>query len=66
MTQKVVSIHEAVMRKQNFGQERNSFIRICNEATNEDICKYKLGESFSIEACIEFGHLYKRNNQQRL
>ncbi|MBF0239900.1 MAG: TerD family protein [SAR324 cluster bacterium] len=61
----VVSIHEAVMRKQNFGQVRNSFIRICDEATNEEICKYELGEDFSIETCIEFGRLYKRNNQWR-
>ena len=59
----VVSIHEADIRKQNFGQVRNSFIRIYNAQTNEEICKYELGEDFSIETCVEFGRLYKRGQE---
>jgi len=61
----VVSIYEHDLRKQNFGQVRNSFIRIYNAATNEEICKYELGEDFSIETCIEFGRLYRRDGQWR-
>jgi len=60
-----VSIHEADIRKQNFGQVRNSFIRIYDAVTNEEICKYELGEDFSIETCIEFGKLYKRDGKWR-
>ncbi|MCB1225408.1 MAG: TerD family protein [Verrucomicrobiales bacterium] len=57
-----VSIYEAELRRQNFGQVRNSFIRIYNALTNEELCKYELEEDFSIETALEFGRLYKRND----
>jgi tellurium resistance protein TerD len=56
-----VTIDEAEQRKQNFGQVRNSFIRIYNTVTDEELCKYELTEDFSIETAIEFGRLYMRN-----
>ena len=59
----VVTIHDAAARKQNFGQVRNSYIRIVDDATNQEIAKYELGEDFSIETGIEFGRLYKRDNK---
>ena len=59
----VVTIHKAEERKQNFGQVRNSFVRIFNPDTNEEILKYELEEDFSIETAVEFGRLYKRNNE---
>jgi tellurium resistance protein TerD len=58
----VVTIHQADTRKQNFGQVRNSFIRILDE-TNTELVKYELDEDFSIETAVEFGRLYKRNNE---
>ena len=59
----VVTIHDADDRKQNFGQVRNSFIRIVDSSTNTDIVKYELDEDFSIETAVEFGRMYKRNNE---
>ena len=59
----VVTIHKADERKQNFGQVHNSFIRIYNTDTNEEIMKYELEEDFSIETAVEFGRLYKKNGQ---
>ncbi|RKR83789.1 tellurium resistance protein TerD [Mucilaginibacter gracilis] len=58
----VVTIHEADSRRQNFGQVRNSFIRIFDSATNAEILKYELEEDFSIETAVEFGRIYKRDN----
>ena len=58
-----VTIHDYEARKQNFGQVRNSFIRIYNAQTNEEIAKYELDEDFSIETAVEFGRLYKRNGE---
>ncbi len=55
------SIHEYDIRKQNFGQVRNSFIRIYDELTNEEIVKYELDEDFSTETAVEFGRLYRRD-----
>ena len=59
----VVTIHKAGERRQNFGQVRNSFIRIYNEATKEELLKYELEEDFSIETAVEFGRIYKRNDE---
>lgn len=59
----VVTIHEAEHRRQNFGQVRNSFIRIADSATDEDLLKYELDEDFSIETAVEFGRIYKRNGE---
>lgn len=59
----VVTIHDAEARRQNFGQVRNSFIRIFNTDTNEEILKYELDEDFSIETAVEFGRIYNRNGE---
>ena len=59
----VVTIHEAEARRQNFGQVRNSFVRIYNPDTNEEIIKYELEEDFSIETAVEFGRLYKKGDE---
>ena len=58
-----VTIHDYEARKQNFGQVRNSFIRIYNAQTNEEIAKYELDEDFSVETAVEFGRLYKRGDE---
>lgn len=57
------TIHKAVERRQNFGQVRNSYIRIYNAVTNTDIARYDLDEDFSIETAVEFGRLYKRSGE---
>lgn len=59
----VVTIHEADSRRQNFGQVRNSFARIFDTITNAEILKYELEEDFSIETAVEFGRIYKRNDE---
>jgi len=58
----VVTIHQADTRRQNFGQIRNSFIRVIDE-NNAEILKYELDEDFSIETAVEFGRIYKRNDE---
>ncbi len=57
----VVTIEDFERRKQNFGQVRNSYIRIIDNLTHQEIAKYELDEDFSIETGIEFGRLYRRN-----
>ncbi|GIJ92920.1 TerD family protein [Capnocytophaga stomatis] len=59
----VITIHEAENRKQNFGQVRNSFIRIVDNNSNQELLKYELEEDFSIETAVEFGRIYKRNGE---
>jgi tellurium resistance protein TerD len=57
------TIYKAEERKQKFGQVRNSYIRIYNSITNEEIARYDLDEDFSIETAVEFGRLYRRNGE---
>jgi tellurium resistance protein TerD len=44
-----VSIYEAEARKQNFGQVRNSFVRIYDRTSGREIAKYELEEDFGRE-----------------
>ncbi|MBL8818185.1 MAG: TerD family protein [Planctomyces sp.] len=61
----VVSIHEYEERKQNFGQVRNSYIRITDESNGTELCRYELDEDFSIESAVEFGRLYRKADTWR-
>lgn len=60
-----VTIDKCDERGQNFGQVRNSFIRIYDAMTKEEICKYDLSEDFSVETAVEFGRLYRREGNWR-
>lgn len=55
------TIYKAEERRQNFGQVRNSYIRIYDAKTNTEIARYDLDEDFSIETAVEFGRLYRHN-----
>lgn len=59
----VVTIHDAEGRRQNFGQVRNSFIRIVDDSNNTEMVKYELEEDFSIETAVEFGRIYNKDGQ---
>lgn len=58
-----VTIHDAVSRRQNFGQVSNSYIRVLNNDNNEELVKYELGEDFSVETAIVVGEIYKHNGE---
>lgn len=58
-----VTIYDADVRRQNFGQVSNSYIRIMDEATGVELIRYDLGEDFSIETAIVVGELYKNNGE---
>jgi tellurium resistance protein TerD len=58
-----VTIYDADVRRQNFGQVSNAFIRIVDEATDTEIIRYDLGEDFSIETAIVVGELYRHNGE---
>ena len=61
----VVTIHEADTRNQNFGQVSNSYVRLVNSADNAELAKYELDEDYSTETAIEFGRLYRKDNEWR-
>ena len=57
------TIHEAEERKQNFGQVSNAYIRIIDEANNQELIRYDLGEDFSIETAVVVGELYRQGSE---
>ncbi|KNE82516.1 MULTISPECIES: TerD family protein [Streptomyces] len=57
-----VSIHEAETRQQSFGQVRNAFIRVVNQADNNELARYDLSEDASTETAMVFGELYRHGS----
>ncbi|MBO0913924.1 TerD family protein [Streptomyces laculatispora] len=54
-----VSIHDAQSRGQSFGQVRNAFIRVVNQANGVELARYDLSEDASTETAMVFGELYR-------
>jgi tellurium resistance protein TerD len=54
-----VSIYDAEARGQSFGQVRNAFIRVVNQANGQEITRYDLSEEASTETAMIFGELYR-------
>ena len=54
-----VSIYDAENRRQSFGQVRNAFIRVVNQADNNEITRYDLSEDASTETAMIFGEVYR-------
>ncbi len=61
----IVTIHEGQAKNQNFSQIKNAFIKIYNQETRNSLARYNLREAFSQETALEFGRLYKKDNQWR-
>ncbi len=56
-----VSIYDAETRQQSFGQVRNAYIRVVNQADTTEITRYDLSEDASTETAMIFGELYRNN-----
>lgn len=64
--QKVVftcSIYEAEMRQQNFGMVSRAFIRVVDDSTNQEICRFDLSEEASMLNSMIFGEVYRYGNE---
>lgn len=59
----VVNIYDCDSRKQDFGMIANAFIRICDERTGEEFCRYNLSESYAGMTAMIFGEIYRHNGE---
>ena len=57
-----VSIYDADNRSQSFGQVRNAFIRVVNQAGGAELARYDLSEDASTETAMVFGELYRNGS----
>ncbi|WP_405433815.1 TerD family protein [Micromonospora sp. NBC_00617] len=58
-----VSIYNADAAGQSFGQVRNAFIRVVNQADNSEIARFDLSEDASTETAMLFGELYRHGEE---
>jgi tellurium resistance protein TerD len=58
-----VSIYDAENRQQSFGQVRNAFIRVVNQADGRELARYDLTEDASTETAMVFGELYRHGSE---
>ena len=59
----VVNIYKCKERHQDFGVIKNAFIRVVDEKSGEELCKYSLSENYSGMTAMIFGELYRDGNE---
>ena len=58
-----VTIYDYDVRRQNFGQVSNAYIRVVDAVSNQELIRYDLGEDFSIETAVVVGELYRHGGE---
>lgn len=58
-----VTIHEADVRRQNFGMVSGAFIRIVNDERGTEIARYDLSEEASTETAMIFAEIYRYSGE---
>ncbi|MDQ0199740.1 TerD family protein [Neobacillus ginsengisoli] len=58
-----ITIHDAQVKRQNFGQVSDSYVRIFKEGTNEELIRFDLGKDFTVETAIVAAELYRHNGE---
>jgi len=58
-----VTIHDADLRKQNFGQVNHAYVRVVNKDSNNEVARYDLSEDASIETAMIFGEIYRHSGE---
>ncbi len=59
----VVNIYQAVQRRQDFGMIQNAFIRLVDNRTGAEMCRYNLTENYAGMTSMIFGELYRHNGE---
>ncbi|MBK1694041.1 hypothetical protein CKO09_04730 [Chromatium weissei] len=57
----VVTIHDADVRHQNFGQVANAFVHIINRDNQQEVVRFDLSEDYSTETAMIFGEIYRHS-----
>lgn len=58
-----VTIYDCKTRGQNFGQVKNAFIRLVDDATSQELIRYDLTEDYSTQTALVVGELYRHNGE---
>lgn len=58
-----VTIYEHDTRNQNFGMVSDAYIRVLDQANNQEVARYDLSEDASTVTAMIFGELYRHNGE---
>lgn len=58
-----VSIYQANQRGQDFGKIKNAFIRVVDESSNKELCKFNLSDEYQNMTSVIFGEVYRHNGE---
>lgn len=59
----VVNIYNCTERKQDFGLIKNAYIRLVDESTGKEICKYNLSDDHAGKTAMIFAEVYRNNGE---
>ncbi|MDB9931346.1 TerD family protein [Flavobacteriales bacterium] len=59
----VVTIHDAEKNGQDFSMVENAFIRVSNDSSDEELCRYELTSAFSGSDSVEIGRVYRMGSE---
>ena len=59
----VVNIYDANVRNQHFGMIRNAYIRLVDQSTGSEICRYNLTEDYSGKTGMIVGEIYRHEGE---
>ena len=59
----VVNIYDCISRKQDFGLIKNAYIRLVDESTGKEICKYNLSDDYAGKTAMVFEEVYKKDGE---
>jgi stress response protein SCP2 len=57
-----VGIYQALQRHQHFGMIENTYIRVVDDSTKREICRYNLTDNYPNMTHVIFGDLHKDKN----
>jgi stress response protein SCP2/tellurite resistance protein len=58
-----ITINDAQMKRQSFGDIKDAYVRILNPITSELLLQYELGNEFSVETAIVAAEIYRHANE---
>ncbi len=58
-----VTIYDADNRRQNFGQVSRAYVRVLNDANQQEVARYDLSDDGSTETAMIFGEVYRHHGE---
>lgn len=58
-----VTIYDYENRRQNFGMISNAYARVVDCDSDRELCRFNLGENFSVETAVVVCELYRHNGE---